>query len=141
MFRGLLIFVPCLPLDRNQKSDFNNPPLTSSFSLYFISVQYLLDYTKKSKDNAMVTNDPTPGLFAIFFQIPTPKLCCCILPAYQFPNRLCLIVKLHTCVLRIEFEMPQFSFVSPIESKRTKSSTRMVVLIRSGWCCLFSWLF
>ena len=67
MFRGLLIFVPCLSLDRNQKSDFNNPPLTSSsFPLYFISAQYPPDYTEKSKDNAMVTNDPNPGLFTLF---------------------------------------------------------------------------
>ena len=66
MFRGLLIFVSLLSLDRNQKSDFNNPPLTSSFLLDFISAQYLLDYTKKSKDNAMVGNDPTSGLFTLF---------------------------------------------------------------------------
>ena len=66
MFRGLLIFVSLFSLDRNQKSDFNNPPLTSSFLLYFISAQYLLDYTKKSKDNAMVGNDPTSGLFTLF---------------------------------------------------------------------------
>lgn len=66
--RGCLeaFFVPFLSLDRNQKSDFNNLPLTSSFLLYFISVQYLLDYTKKSKDNAMVANDATPGLFTLF---------------------------------------------------------------------------
>lgn len=123
---------------RNQISITHHFPHLSLYILSLFSIYLTIQRSLKTMPWLPMTQ---PLDFLQFFSKYQPQNCCCILPAYQFPNRLCLIVKLHTCVLRIEFEMPQFSFVSPIESKRTKSSTRMVVLIRSGWCCLFSWLF